>query len=110
MEPAMTAPFWTADSALPVSMFPGRAQHLANLATEAVAVQFAIDDNIADLTKSPTSSTETIKRTAKQSLVGTTATPPAEERLAALDELQRLMKERRINFDKWLRTIREGRR
>ena len=58
MEPAMTAPFWTADSALPVSMFPGRAQHLANLATEAVAVQFAIDDNIADLTKSPTSSTE----------------------------------------------------
>jgi hypothetical protein len=50
------------------------------------------------------------KKTAKRNLIEKTAEPSAEERLAALHALQRLVKQRRIDFHRWLQTISDGRR
>jgi hypothetical protein len=48
--------------------------------------------------------------TAKRSSVGKTEEATIEERLAALHRLQRLFENRKVDFDEWLRIIREGRR
>jgi hypothetical protein len=110
MEPAMTATLWSADSALPLSMSPGRLSIWRTWQPKRLPYNLGLMITSRTSRKARRLRQKTIKRIAKQSLVGTTATALAEERLAALDELQRLMKERRIDFDKWLRTIREGRR
>ena len=47
---------------------------------------------------------------ARKKSVGKSAEPSVEERLAALHRLQRLCEERQVDFDKWLQTIRDGRR
>ena len=50
------------------------------------------------------------KTSAGKKSVGKSAEPSVEERLAALHRLQRLCEERQVDFDKWLQTIRDGRR
>ncbi|PYJ25975.1 MAG: hypothetical protein DME91_01150 [Verrucomicrobia bacterium] len=50
------------------------------------------------------------KGTAERSLAAKAAEPSAEERLAALHKLQQTFKVRRVDFDKWLQTMKEGRR
>jgi Ribbon-helix-helix protein, copG family len=51
--------------------------------------------------------TEALRRALHQAAE---ATPSPEERLAALHSLQRWAKEKRIDFKKWKKTIKDGRR
>lgn len=54
------------------------------------------------------SKTEAIRRALTKA--DETDTPTAEERIAALHELQRITKERGIDLKQWQKTIRDGRR
>jgi predicted transcriptional regulator len=54
------------------------------------------------------SKTEVLRRALHQA--AETAAPSTEERLAALDALQRWAKEKRIDLGKWKKTIKDGRR